>query len=54
MNRLLRQALFIVVFTSLASGALAANLGLVTWYEQTGGVKGALNNVHDQVSGVDI
>ncbi len=54
MIRMLRHALAAFLFVALASGALAAELGLVTWYEQTGGVKGALNNVGDRVSGVNI
>ena len=54
MIRMLRHVLAAFLFVAVASGALAAELGLVTWYEQTGGVKGALNNVGDQVSGVNI
>jgi len=54
MTSFLRRSTLVFFLSLLISNAYAANLGLVTWYEQTGGLKGALNHVGDQVSGVNI
>jgi uncharacterized repeat protein (TIGR01451 family) len=48
------RVVFVALFLFVASIASAATLNVTTKYTKTGGIKGALNTVGDQVNGVSI
>ena len=54
MIRFLRPFALVMILFSVFTGALAADLNMVVRYGKTGGIKGPLNQVGNEVNGVDI
>jgi len=54
MTRFLRQFAPVMTLFIIFTGALAADLNMVVRYGKTGGIKGTLNQVGDEINGVDI